>query len=1225
MKRLLSLCFAGFSSASLAYTNAVDGVEWSFTVLDGRSILYSLVSRVEGSLVIPSSLGGRPLTEISYRAFMGQTGLENVAIPGGVTWIGSEAFAGCSALVSVSIPTNVTFVGNDAFLGCPAELFDTNTIPGVRLLDGWAVGIDPGYAGPVDLTGLRGAAAGIFQGNTNITSVVLPEGTTSLDHDMFLDCSALESLTIPEGVRSFGSGTFGNCSSLRSIRVPDSLKSLVSDAFLGCSSLSSVSVPYKYKDRVSLWNLPEDCEIVVRDMRPFEIATAATLPNVLTDVFYGAIPVEARGGLAPYTWDLGPSSSWGDWPLRTELEWYPYQGQPIFSGTPTEEDIGTHSITVRVTDAEGRYAERTFSVTVERNPDHRPWIEAPTPAGSEVSCTLGDTTVFSVEPCDSDGDVLFLHWRTTAPDGTESSWEGGNSHAFLPTVEGEYEISVSVFDGFFWSRPQKWNVQAHSWREWHVDAATTAKNPDGKSWETAFSTLQAAAAAAKGGDRVLVRPGVYSPVCVSDTGFFDANDLWIPANTPYAVAFRDMELVGVDGPEKTVIDGEQIVPFLRAVDGISGFTLRNAAGAGFWPSGSSVTRCVISRCIVSNCLFRDYFLAGCTLDNCLVVNNRGSSELDVLYPFEQNTSQMFRYCDLHHCTVVENEVETGLGGALGYECEAYNSILWNNRKEGGAIGNYDEREHVTWQWQAETGTEMPVTNVVRLENCCLNGYHEGKAGLVLDDPGFVDPGCGDFRLRTGSPCLDAGATAWARGETDLAGNPRVAGSAPDIGALEGSAPATVFVDATNGSDRNDGLSRATPTRSVRRAVQIAEDGGTIRVAAGVYEPFDTADKVLRILGDSGSAATVVDGGGTNRCAYLGPGIGLGSTLSGFTLRNGRANGSIPEEGGFGGGAHGGTLLDCVVRNNAATRAGGGLARSSARRCMILGNFVEGPDQGDGGGAFLAELRSCLVASNAVLAAGFTARGGGLYGGTAAQCTIVGNRVLGDGLSRGGGIASDRPASGNILYGNTCNGEPSDADHGDGPVSWEPGSLVGIDPRFVDRANGDYRLLEVSPAVDVGATDVAAWLNLATPDTDLDGNPRVRGNGVDLGCYESPWTTIRTRTVTSPDPVPYSWLDEHRPGPDYEAAAASPASNRVNRTWECYVAGLDPNCETNRFFVEIVFSEDGAPDIRWTPDLNQGGTRREREYVVEGKSGLADRSWGPTNEATRFFRVKVEMP
>ena len=53
-------------------------------------------------------------------------------------------------------------------------------------------------------------------------------------------------------------------------------------------------------------------------------------------------------------------------------------------------------------------------------------------------------------------------------------------------------------------------------------------------------------------------------------------------------------------------------------------------------------------------------------------------------------------------------------------------------------------------------------------------------------------------------------------------------------------------------------------------------------------------------------------------------------------------------------------------------------------------------------------------------------------------------------------------------------------------------------------------------------------------------------------------------------------------------------------------------------------ENGAPVIGWNPDLNEGGTMHLCVYTVEGKENLTD-SWAPTNSASRFFRVKVEMP
>ena len=111
------------------------------------------------------------------------------------------------------------------------------------------------------------------------------------------------------------------------------------------------------------------------------------------------------------------------------------------------------------------------------------------------------------------------------------------------------------------------------------------------------------------------------------------------------------------------------------------------------------------------------------------------------------------------------------------------------------------------------------------------------------------------------------------------------------------------------------------------------------------------------------------------------------------------------------------------------------------------------------------------------------------------------------------------------------------------------------------------------------------------------------------------------TQTTPVPVPFPWLDGYdlAEDGDYESAAAGMASNGVNRVWQCYVAGLNPTGATNRFLATIDLS-DGAPDVKWSPDLGDA-----RRYIVEGKTNLVDKAWGPTNEATRFFRVKVTMP
>lgn len=120
------------------------------------------------------------------------------------------------------------------------------------------------------------------------------------------------------------------------------------------------------------------------------------------------------------------------------------------------------------------------------------------------------------------------------------------------------------------------------------------------------------------------------------------------------------------------------------------------------------------------------------------------------------------------------------------------------------------------------------------------------------------------------------------------------------------------------------------------------------------------------------------------------------------------------------------------------------------------------------------------------------------------------------------------------------------------------------------------------------------------------------------------------TLTTPEPVPYAWLDQYNlgVGTDYETAGNA-ASGKMNwgkpsAVWEEYVAGLDPT-DTNSRLVANIEMRDGAPFVSWTPDLNTNGIIRT--YKVYGSETLENGgNWQyPTNSLHRFFRVKVEMP
>gem|GEM_PF-1886531 len=97
--------------------NAENGFEYTVTGDEATITGYTGSAK---NLVIPSELGGKPVTEIGIFAFALCDSLTEVTIPEGVTSIGNAAFSGCSSLTEVTIPKSVTSIGDSAFYNCDA-------------------------------------------------------------------------------------------------------------------------------------------------------------------------------------------------------------------------------------------------------------------------------------------------------------------------------------------------------------------------------------------------------------------------------------------------------------------------------------------------------------------------------------------------------------------------------------------------------------------------------------------------------------------------------------------------------------------------------------------------------------------------------------------------------------------------------------------------------------------------------------------------------------------------------------------------------------------------------------------------------------------------------------------------------------------------------------------------------------------------------------------------
>ncbi len=156
----------------------------------------------------------------------------------------------------------------------------------------------------------------------------------------------------------------------------------------------------------------------------------------------------------------------------------------------------------------------------------------------------------------------------------------------------------------------------------------------------------------------------------------------------------------------------------------------------------------------------------------------------------------------HHAVATGSVVGTGIRVQQNMGIDSLlvssNIIAWNIHglvSQGGRScgGN---RYNLFWQ---NSGTDY-------------NGFTPGPGALAAD-PHLVDPQNGDFHLRAGSPCIDAGETP-ALDDHDMEGDSRPKGDGPDIGPDEFRPE-----DTSGGGSQGSGGSGHQPPPAMEQALQ----------------------------------------------------------------------------------------------------------------------------------------------------------------------------------------------------------------------------------------------------------------------------------------------------------------------------------------------------------------------------------------------------------------------
>lgn len=182
-----------------------------------------------GSVTVPSSINGKPVTQIGQFAFGSCRYITSLTLPTSVQTLGGGAFDGCSGLTTFTIPSGVGTIEQVAFRGCSG--LSTITIPsGVTLIQGNV------FEGCSRLTSINVSSQNNHYSSQN--GLLFNKANTSL-----ITCPEYKSgaIVLPSTLVNILSGAAVSCTRITTVNIPASVTNIAS-TFSGCLALTAITV-----------------------------------------------------------------------------------------------------------------------------------------------------------------------------------------------------------------------------------------------------------------------------------------------------------------------------------------------------------------------------------------------------------------------------------------------------------------------------------------------------------------------------------------------------------------------------------------------------------------------------------------------------------------------------------------------------------------------------------------------------------------------------------------------------------------------------------------------------------------------------------------------------------------------------------------------------------------------------------------------------------------------
>ncbi len=280
-----------FTIASAAETFTA-GI-YTYTVTDGNATITKIQPDDSATeLIIPSTLGGYPVTTVGSRAVIGYTSqIRSVTVSKGITTILDTPFAGLLQAEELNLPASLTRITN---MSVNTIAWKKITIPAENTY----LTVENGALLSKDKTFLYRYIA-----DENETVYTVPSTVKTINSYAFYKASNLEEIILPEGIENINSLAFNQCTSITSLHIPASVSYIADNALSTQSSLDAFSVdgnnPYfsvddgilYSKDKKTLKAIPTGKilgDYVIPEFVQNIEVTSYAISNMLTSVTYHA-------------------------------------------------------------------------------------------------------------------------------------------------------------------------------------------------------------------------------------------------------------------------------------------------------------------------------------------------------------------------------------------------------------------------------------------------------------------------------------------------------------------------------------------------------------------------------------------------------------------------------------------------------------------------------------------------------------------------------------------------------------------------------------------------------------------------------------------------------------------------------------------------------------------------------------------------------------------------